>query len=90
MTRTSFATSPIMSSYLLAFVVSDFETVSNENTKTLDQVLQNIYVRPGDIPRTDFSMAMSQEVLHQLEEFVDIKYDLPKLDSVDVPGKVFL
>lgn len=77
-----------MSSYLVAFVVSDFDSVSNEASKTPDQVLQTIYVRPGDVPRTDFSMAMSQEVLHQLEGFVSIKYDLPKLDSVDVPGKV--
>ena len=79
-----------MSSYLNAFVVSDFEYVSNELTKTDDQVLQKIFVRPGDLPKTNFSMEMSQEILHQLEEFVSIKYDLPKLDSVDVPRKVIL
>lgn len=42
---TTFAPSPIMSSYLLAFVVSDLDYISNEQTKATDDTLHRIYVR---------------------------------------------
>ena len=76
-----------MSSYLLAFVVSDLVHVSNELTKRPEQVLQRIFVRPGEEDKTEYALDMSVKLLEELEAYTNTKYTLPKLDSAAVPGK---
>lgn len=76
-----------MSSYLLAFVVSDLVHVSNEQTKRPEQVLQRIFVRSGEEDKTKYALDMSVKLLEELENYTGTKYDLPKLDSAAVPGK---
>lgn len=78
-----------MSTYLNAYVISDFVFATNEDTKTADQVLQRIFVRPGEQDKTAFALESSEKLLHELEEYVFVKYELDKLDSIAVPGKVW-
>lgn len=73
-----------MSTYLIALLVSDFEYISNEGT---NQTLQRIYTRPGLQSRASYGLQNSIELLEQLEKFVSVKVDLPKLDSGAIPGK---
>ena len=84
---TMFLPTPVMSSYLLAFLVSDFKSLSNELTKTPEQALQSIWTRPGMESRASYGLNNSVELLTKLEEFVDLKFDLPKLDSGAITGK---
>lgn len=77
-----------MSTYLNAYAISDFVYSSNEATKTPDQVLQRIFVRPGEQDKTTFALESSEKLLHELEDYVSMTYDLEKLDSIAVPGKV--
>ncbi len=78
---THFDATPIMSSYLNAFLVSDFEVLSNENTKLPDETLQGIWTRPGETEKAQFGLENSMKILNALEEFAGMKYSLPKLDS---------
>lgn len=76
-----------MSTYLLAFLVSDFEYLSNENNKTEAEALQSIYTRPGFQHKAKYGLENSVKILTELEDFADMKFDLPKLDSGAIPGK---
>lgn len=80
---TVFEETPIMSPYLLAFVISDFDYSSIKNGPTLHR----IYTRPdnGAVLRTQFALINSDLFLKQLELYVSFKYELPKLDQAALP-----
>lgn len=84
---TSFGPSPIMSSYLNAFVVCDFSFIDNSQTKGPDEVLQRIIVSQDSLEKADLALDSSVAALKALEEYVGYKYELDKLDSIMVPGK---
>ncbi|KAG5680752.1 hypothetical protein PVAND_010239 [Polypedilum vanderplanki] len=84
---THFNSTPPMSTYLLAFLVSDFKYLSNENTLEPGQTMQRIWTRPGIEEKAKYGLENSINLLEALEEFVDMKFDLPKLDSGAIPGK---
>ena len=76
-----------MSTYLLAFLVSDFKYLSNEDTKAEGQALQSIYTRPGKEQKARYGLENSVKLLDELEKFGGMKFNLPKLDSGAIPGK---
>jgi aminopeptidase N len=75
-----------MSTYLLAFLVSDFHYISNEGQQP-EHTLQSIYTRPGLESRAQYGLENSVAMLKKLEQFVDVEFELEKLDSAAVPGK---
>lgn len=76
-----------MSSYLLAFVVSDFEYISNADTKEIGETLHRIWVRPDAIKKAQFALENSEAVLKALEAYVNFDFELPKIDSAAIPNK---
>lgn len=76
-----------MSSYLLAFVISDLESVTNEETKLTDDTLHRIWVRPDSVSRAWFALESSDLALKALEKYLNFKFELPKLDSAGIPNK---
>jgi aminopeptidase N len=76
-----------MPTYLLAFLVSDFKYLSNNDTRTENQALQRIWTRPGIESKAQYGLDNSVKLLDALEKFVNITFDLPKLDSGAIPGK---
>lgn len=76
-----------MSSYLLAFVVSDLEHISNADTKLSDETLHRIWVRPDSLSKAPYALDNSIKVLKALENYVGFKYEMPKIDSAGVPEK---
>lgn len=84
---TYFEPTPLMSSYLLAFLVSDFKYLSNNETRQNNETLQRIWTRPGMELRAAYGLKNSVDLLKELEMFADLTFDLPKLDSGAIPGK---
>lgn len=76
-----------MSSYLNAFLISDFDVLTNADTKTANETLQGIYTRPGEKERAQYGLDNSVKILNVLEKFTNTKFNLPKLDSGAIPGK---
>ena len=74
-----------MSTYLLAFVVSDFKFVSNAATKQANETLHRIYVRPDAIEHTKYALDNSEKLLKALENYVSFDYELLKIDSAAIP-----
>ncbi|KAL7036523.1 hypothetical protein ACKWTF_008832 [Chironomus riparius] len=86
-TDTIFNPTAKMSTYLIAFLVSDFKYLSNNNTRLVGEALQSIYTRPGKEQKAKYGLENSVKLLNELEKFGGIKFALPKLDSGAIPGK---
>ncbi|GJP41930.1 hypothetical protein CLOM_g1545 [Closterium sp. NIES-68] len=77
-----FAESPVMSTYLLAFVVGEVECVSD---KTSNGTLVNIYTTPGRKEQGRFALSVACKVITFFEDYFGIKYPLPKADLIAIP-----
>lgn len=76
-----------MSSYLLAFVVSEFANITNELTKEPRETLHRVWTKPDSISKAPFALENSVKVLKALEEYCYFDYVLPKVDSAAIPNK---
>ena len=78
----SFASTPIMSTYLLAFIVGDFEWVE---AKTKNNVLVRVLTIPGKSHQAKFALEVTVRCLEFYEEYFDIPYPLNTLDMIAIP-----
>jgi len=76
-----FATSPKMSSYLVALTVGDWKCVSDHT----DGVKVSVCTVPGKENLAQFPLEASKYILHYYDSYYGIKYPLPKLDNIAVP-----
>ncbi|XP_077988862.1 endoplasmic reticulum aminopeptidase 1-like [Glandiceps talaboti] len=71
-----------MSTYLVAFIVCDFEYTENI---TSSGVNVRVYAPSDQIHEATFSVATGAKVLSHYEEFFNVPYPLPKQDMVAIP-----
>ncbi|KAL6443893.1 hypothetical protein ACFW04_001724 [Cataglyphis niger] len=76
---THFDTTPIMSTYLVAFVVSDYVRVANENETV------NMWCRSKLAPHTKFAQGVAEKSGRLLTEYTNSTDKVPKMDHVAVP-----
>ena len=74
-----FAPTPLMSTYLLAFVVGEFDFVQDT---TKHGVTVRVYTPPGKAEEGRFSLHVATDALDLYDDFFAIPYPLPKLDMV--------
>ncbi len=80
---TSFETTPIMSSYLLAFVVGELHKVSG---KTKDGVEVNTWATPAQSENSlHFALDVAIRSIEFFSDYFGTPYPLPKSDHVAVP-----
>ncbi|XP_035168096.1 aminopeptidase N [Oxyura jamaicensis] len=80
---TKFLTTPKMSTYLLAFIVSQFDYVYNDSGK----VLIRIWGRPQAIAEGQgaYALQVTGPILSFFEQHYNTAYPLPKSDQVGLP-----
>ncbi|NXB65721.1 AMPN Aminopeptidase, partial [Struthidea cinerea] len=80
---TEFNTTPKMSTYLLAFIVSQFTYVKSDSEKTLIR----IWGRPKAITegQGDYALNVTGRILSFFEAHYNTAYPLPKSDQVGLP-----
>lgn len=76
-----FATTPRMSTYLVAFLVGDFKCTSGKS----DGVPIRACATPDKVALTRFAVESAEYVLHYYNNYFGIKYPMPKLDMVALP-----
>ena len=81
-TTFKYATSPIMSSYLLAFAVGDYDYVES---KTKNDVMVRVYTDKGNAAQGQFALDTGVKSLEYYEDYFNIKYPLPKCDMIAIP-----
>ncbi|XP_068631412.1 aminopeptidase N-like [Battus philenor] len=74
----------IMSTYLLAFLVSKFEHISNEQSPIYN-VPFKVFSRPGTQNTAAFALDFGQRNMIALENYTEFPYAFPKMDKVAVP-----
>lgn len=71
--------------YLIAFVVSDFASVSLEKTGGIPYQL---YAKPSSIRNGDgdFGLFAGEKILTNQEKYFQTKYSLPKMSQIAMPN----
>lgn len=78
----SFAPTPKMSTYLLAFIVGNFEHLE---AKTHNGVLVRVYVTPGKLPQAKFALDCAVKCLEFFNKYYGVEYPLNSLDLIGIP-----
>jgi aminopeptidase N len=81
--RVTFATTPLMSSYLLFLAAGDFGRIS----KTVDNTEVAITMSRGNEAKARTALDAEAEVLTYYNQFFGTRYPLPKLENVAGPGQ---
>ncbi len=76
-----FAPTPKMSTYLVAFLVGDFECVSG----SADGVPIRSCATPDKVALGKYALSAAEFVLHYYDTYFGIKYPMPKLDMIALP-----
>jgi len=76
-----FATTPKMSTYLVAFLVGDFQCTSGK----VDGVPIRACSTPDKVATTKFAVEAAEYILPYYNKYFGIKYPMPKLDMVALP-----
>ena len=76
-----FATTPKMSTYLVAFLVGDFQCTSGESDGTPIRACAT----PDKVEYTKFALSSAEFILHYYNDYFGIKYPMPKLDMIALP-----
>jgi aminopeptidase N len=76
-----FATTPKMSTYLVAFLVGDFQCTSGKSDGTPIRGCAT----PDKVEYTKFAVSAAEFVLHYYDTYFGIKYPMPKLDMIALP-----
>ena len=79
---TRFETTPLMSTYLLAFVVGEMKY---RESKTKDGVVVRAYSTPDNLPYTEFALDCAVKTLEFYNDYFDIPYPLVKCDFIALP-----
>uniref|UniRef100_A0A182TCQ8 Aminopeptidase n=1 Tax=Anopheles maculatus TaxID=74869 RepID=A0A182TCQ8_9DIPT len=77
--ETTFDTTPAMSTYLLAFVISDFKTISQETDRF------RIFAAEHKVAHTEYALDFLGKSLRTLETLFGHQYQLPKVDLIAIP-----
>ena len=76
-----FARTPKMSTYLVAFLVGDFQCTEGKS----DGVPIRACATPDKVALTPYAVKAAEFVLHFYDNYFGIKYPMPKLDMVAIP-----
>ncbi|XP_041643413.1 endoplasmic reticulum aminopeptidase 2 isoform X2 [Cheilinus undulatus] len=71
-----------MSTYLVAFVICDFKSVTGT---TSSGVQVSVFATPEKIQQTHYALEVAVKMLDFYEEYFNIKYPLPKQDLIAIP-----
>ncbi|XP_052787465.1 aminopeptidase N-like isoform X1 [Mya arenaria] len=77
-----FETTPKMSTYLLAFIICDFDYI--EQT-TENNIQYRAFSRPEALSQANYSLEVGVDILNYFEKYFNISYPLPKQDMIAVP-----
>ena len=77
-----FDRTPVMSTYLLAFIVGDLACVQD---RTRDGVLMRVWATRGNEDKGQFALETSMALLDYLHDYFGVPYPLSKLDHIAIP-----
>ncbi|XP_003222532.2 puromycin-sensitive aminopeptidase [Anolis carolinensis] len=76
-----FARTPVMSTYLVAFVVGEYDFVE---TRSTDGVLVRVYTPVGKAEQGKFALEVAAKTLPFYKDYFNVPYPLPKIDLIAI------
>ncbi|KAG9508960.1 Aminopeptidase N [Fragariocoptes setiger] len=73
----TFGQSARMSTYLVAFAITNFASMSNGNI--------SVWARPAVIDTATYALKISTQILKRYEDFFGVEYPLAKMDMIALP-----
>ena len=80
--KVTFATTPKMSTYLLAFIVGEFDYVE---TRDANGVLIRVYTPMAKSEQGQFALEVARKTLPFYHKYFNVPYPLPKMDLIAIP-----
>ncbi|KAG0343893.1 Aminopeptidase 2 mitochondrial [Podila humilis] len=80
-----FATTPVMSTYLVAFIVGKFEYIETVTKNLPTPIKCRVYVLPGKTEEAEFALSVTPLALEYFTELFGVPYPLPKMDLITIP-----
>ena len=77
-----YAETPVMSTYLLAFIVGDLACVQD---RTRDGVLMRVWATRGNEDKGQYALETSMALLDYFHDYFGVPYPLTKLDHIAIP-----
>jgi aminopeptidase N/puromycin-sensitive aminopeptidase len=77
----TFQTTPKMSTYLVAFLVGDFQCLNGSS----DGVPIRVCATPDKVQYGKLALDVAEHTLHYYDTYFGIKYPMPKLDMIALP-----
>ena len=77
-----YAQTPVMSTYLLAFIVGDLACVQD---RTRDGVLMRVWATRGNEDKGQYALETSMALLDYFHDYFGVPYPLSKLDHIAIP-----
>ena len=84
-TEVRFAETPVMSTYLLAFVVGDLASIESQYQGAGETTKVAVWTTPGKEEQGRFALDTSVKLLRFFNDYFGISYPLEKLDHVALP-----
>lgn len=81
---TDFDPTPIMSTYLVAFIVSDYEYREFNDTNEYTPI-RRVFASKDEADNTKYALIEGMQMLHELEQYLKIPFSLPALDQAVIP-----
>lgn len=79
---TYFDATPLTSTYLIAFIVSDFQFVDNPPT---NKFRHRVFANPQVYQTGKFAVGESEKILDAIANYLQIPFTLPKMDQAAIP-----
>ncbi|XP_012990861.1 puromycin-sensitive aminopeptidase isoform X2 [Esox lucius] len=76
-----FATTPIMSTYLVAFVIGEYDFVEAQSS---DGVTVRVYTPTGKAEQGKFALEVAVKTLPFYKDYFSVPYPLPKIDLIAI------
>uniref|UniRef100_A0A8C2PUM7 Puromycin-sensitive aminopeptidase n=1 Tax=Cyprinus carpio TaxID=7962 RepID=A0A8C2PUM7_CYPCA len=76
-----FATTPIMSTYLVAFVIGEYDFVESQSS---DGVTVRVYTPVGKAEQGRFALEVATKTLPFYKDYFSVPYPLPKIDLIAI------
>lgn len=80
--QVAFLDTPIMSTYLLAMAVGEFDYLQ---TVSAHGVIVSVYTPPGKSDSGEFALKVAARALDAYDDFFHVHFPLPKLDMIAIP-----
>lgn len=81
-----FDTTPLMSTYLVAVVVGEYDYVED---RSKDGILVRVYTPVGKKEQGQFALDVATKVLPYYKDYFNMAYPLPKIDLIAISGELF-